>query len=418
MLRRSSLWATFDGHGWRTLAPIAARLDAANEHTLAQQVTIAQIAAPTGAEHHRALYMRDALQQCGWTEQRIDSAGNVVARWSPPHVDAELAPVSCLAHLDTVFDIGIPLTCTNNGSRMHCPGIGDNGRGLAAMLTIADMVRHTHIASLVQRPIELIATVGEEGEGNLRGARHYFERRAERALQPPIAVLVLDGPGDTAIVHHAVGSRRLRVRIEGAGGHSWVDYGTPNPLHALVSAASAIAQLGARRSSAVAVTISRIHGGESLTSIPKDAWFDVDLRSTSERALQLIDAEIRGIVHTAVQEASRSPSVYGTQRPDLALRATITMLGERPCGSLDATHSLVHLAQLATRWQGNEPVSAFASTDANIALARGVPAITIGAGGTGGGAHSLDEWFDNTNSMRGVARALSILIALAANALD
>ena len=123
-------------------------------------------------------------------------------------------------------------------------------------------------------------------------------------------------------------------------------------------------------------------------------------------------------MHASVQEASRNAWVHGIRRPDLPLRASITMLGERPCGMLDAKHPLVQLAQLATRWQGCEPVSAVASTDANIALARGVPAITIGAGGSGGSAHTLDEWFDNTNSMRGVARALSILVAVAANALD
>ena len=361
----------WNGHAftrWQDLLPVAERLQGANHTTLRRQMDIARIAAPTGAESQRA---------------------------------------------HAIFDANTPLHCTVDAHRVHCPGIGDNGRGLAAMLALADILRAPTVARMMKRPIELVATVGEEGEGNLLGARHYFDRRDARDLPRPVAVIVLDGPGDATIVHHAVGSLRLRVRIVGSGGHSWVDYGTPNPVHAMARAASAIARLGTRARSTAAVTATRVHGGESLTSIPKVAWFDLDVRSANAAALARTEAGVHRLVHAAVREESAGAAAHGTVHHDSVLRAEITVLGARPCGSLDAAHPLVRLAAAATRWQQREPVSAAASTDANVALARGIPAISIGGGGDGGAAHSLDEWYDNTEGMRGVVRAMAILVAVA-----
>lgn len=388
------------------------RLHAADEHTLRQQVLIAGVAAPTGAEAPRGQFVANALRASGSHNVFVDAVGNVRAVLHPCGVDHNTNAVVCLAHLDTVFDARTPLVATTVGSHVQCPGIGDNGRGLAALLAIADALHAPDVSCLLRRPIELVATVGEEGEGNLRGARHYFDDRVQRGIAAPIATVVLDGPGDTAIAHYALGSLRLRVRITGVGGHSWVDYGTPNPIHAMAIAMAAIARLGAQRAPMVAVTISRLSGGESLTSIPVDAWFDLDMRSIDARALANTASEVRRIVHSAIADASRNVTVHGRIVPDAPLRAEIITLGERPCGSLASTHPLVELAASATRWQSCKPVSATASTDANIPLSRGIPAITIGAGGSGGGAHSLHEWYDNTDGMRGIARALAIVVAL------
>ena len=399
-----------DSNLWRTLEPAVGRLKQRNASALRHQIDIARIAAPTGSERARAQYVAHVLAERGWHDQRMDSVGNVIAQWAPPHVNAMLAPVTCLAHLDTVFDADTPLDCIIDGDRISCPGISANGRGLTAMLSLARSLRHAEVESLLQRPIELVATVGEEGEGNLRGARHYFDRRAQHDLPPPYAVIVLDGPGDATIVHHAVGSHRLRIHLQGVGGHSWADYGTPNPIHALTAAAAAVARLGTRTCPRISVTVSRIQGGESLTSIPIDAWCDIDLRATNADALHAVATEIHRIAHTACRdESTRAPQSH----PGRALRAGITLLGARPCGSLDASHPLVQIAHSATRWQQREPVSGSASTDANIAISRGIPAIAIGGGGRGGAAHSRDEWYDNTDGMRGVARALGILVAVA-----
>ena len=399
---------------WQHLTGAVGRLHAADAHTLRQQVRIAGVAAPTGAEASRGKFVASALRTSGWRNVFVDSVGNVRAVLVPDGVDDSASAVVCLAHLDTVFDAETPLIATTIGSQVQCPGIGDNGRGLAALLALADALRVPDLLCSVQRPIELVATVGEEGEGNLRGARHFFDDRAHRGIRAPVACVVLDGPGDTAIAHYALGSVRLRVRIIGVGGHSWVDYGTPNPIHAMAIAMAAVARLGAERTPMVAVTISRVSGGESLTSIPVDASFDLDMRSTDALALTNVVHEVRRIVHQVIADASRHVTVHGRIVRDAPLRAEIITLGERPGGSLTSTHPLVALAASATRWQLCEPVSSTASTDANIPLSRGIPAITIGAGGRGGGAHSLQEWYDNTNGMRGVVRALAIIVALAA----
>ncbi len=402
-----------DWSGWQDLNGAVQRLRASDAGTLRQQISIAGVAAPTGAEGARGKLVADLLRASGWHNVAVDAVGNVCAVLRPRVTTIAASAVVCLAHLDTVFDERTSLVATTVGSQVQCPGIGDNGRGLAALLALADALQPPDVLHLLRRPIELVATVGEEGEGNLRGTRHFFDDRAQRGVSQPIAAVVLDGPGDTAIAHYALGSLRLRVRITGAGGHSWVDYGTPNPIHAMATAMEAITRVGAAHTPTVAVTISRLSGGESLTSIPVDAWFDLDMRSTDALALANAAYEVRRIVHGVVADASRNVTVHGRIIQDAALRAEIITLGERPGGCLPSTHPLVELAASATRWQSCEPVSATASTDANIPLSRGIPAITIGAGGRGGGAHSLHEWYDNTNGMRGIARALAIVVALA-----
>jgi tripeptide aminopeptidase len=388
----------------RTFAGLDAallRLVQDDARTLQLQVTLAAIPAPTGREGARAARVRAALVEAGCSGVRQDDVGNVVARLraevvagrgSPP------APVVCLAHLDTVFPEETPLVPAQDGARVACPGIGDNGRGLAAFIAIAQQLAHGDVRGLLRRPIELVATVGEEGAGNLRGARRYFDAREERGAPPPHAVLVLDGPGDSAIVHHAIASARVRVHIGGPGGHSWVDRGAPSAIGAAAIAIAAIGRVGESLGHDGSVTVTRMGGGESLTSIPQHAWFDVDIRARFPALLARARTDVGRIV--------------GAIGP--GLQGRIESLGERPGGRLDDTHPLVALAQQATRWRGVEPVSAMASTDANIPLSRGIPAITIGAGGTGGAAHTAAEWYDNRDGPRGIARALGILMALAA----
>lgn len=407
----------------------ASRIGELDHHTLACQIHLARIPAPTGAENERAAVVARLLGQLGYTT-RLDAAGNVIAsdtitQRENERKDSSASPVVCMAHLDTVFEAGTSLELSRDGTLVSCPGIGDNSRGLATMLTLARVFREKPFRnSLPRRRIEFVASVGEEGLGNLRGARAYFSQRSELGLAKPHGVLVLDGPGDQTIVHHALGSRRYRVTFRGAGGHSWADFGLPNAVHAASRAAAWLADLprslsgGIALNGRVALTVSSIGGGESMNAIPANAWFDVDVRATDTSLLTRVDLELREIVNAATStEISASlGAAHVSSRADSisAFHYDITLLGERPCGVLPREHTLVQLAEAATRRAGVEPVSAIASTDANIPLSLGIPAITIGGGGTGGGAHTIHEWYDNTNGPRGVARAFAILAALSA----
>lgn len=394
-------------------------IQACDEETLMTQTEIARVAAPTDAERERALVIAHTFEQLGYVS-RIDSAGNVIASSSVAKSDETRAPVVCMAHLDTVFDANTTLVPMRTGARVACPGIGDNSRGLAVMLTLARVLRATTIQTAsALRPIEYVATVGEEGLGNLRGARAYFANRTQTALMQPEAVLVLDGPGDENIVHHALGSRRYRITFCGTGGHSWVDFGAPNAVHAAGRAVAWLAELPRRFNGNVALTVSNISGGESMNAIPSHATVDVDVRATEQRLLARVDDELRAIAEAAHRAECTSTSRIIRNNEQLARAASafqhhVTLLGERPCGVLPREHELVQLAEHVSRRYNIEPISAIASTDANIPLSLGIPAITIGGGGTGGGAHTIHEWYDNTLGPRGVSRAFAILAALAA----
>lgn len=380
--------------------------------TLAQQVALASIAAPTGAETRRGDAMAGEFARMGLLEVRRDEVGNVIARLPATsrgqrglrEDELHVAPVVVLAHLDTVFDATTLPAPRFDGSRVYASGIGDNGRGLAAMLALSQVLQHHTIAAHRVRPIELVATVGEEGAGNLRGSRHYFDQRQQSHEPSPIAVVALDGPGDTLIVHHAIASRRLRFTFAGPGGHPWADPQSANAIHAVGRAVAAIAAMARAQSTGITITVTRMGGGESLTSVPAGAWFDLDVRTLDQRAMsRVVDAVLRLVERARAEESSRGA----------ALTVTTDVLGDRPGGALDIMHPLVRLAGAATRWQGAEPRSASASSDANIPLSRGIPAITIGAGGTGGGAHTEHEWYDDTGSERGIARALAVVLGAA-----
>jgi acetylornithine deacetylase/succinyl-diaminopimelate desuccinylase-like protein len=386
--------------------PVAHALRARDAATLATQVRLAQLPAPTGGESRRALLVADAFRLRGFTSVHIDRVGNVVAR--RPSTAHEAPPVVCMAHLDTVFPPDTPLLVRREGDRVVCPGIGDNARGLAGMLALADAFGVPGLdgdAAALSRPVEFVATVGEEGLGNLRGARAYFDDAATRGVTPH-AVVALDGPGDERVVHHALGSRRYRITFRGPGGHSWADFGRPNAVHAAGRATAWLAAVPQEFRGAVAVSVGRIGGGESLTAIPTNAWLEVDVRATEHAVLERVERRLRDAVRQAAREENRGHA-------DAPLAAEVTLLGERPAGALDPDHPIVALAMAATRETGGSPSGAIASTDANVPLSRGIPAITIGAGGRGGGAHTADEWYENTDGARGLVRAASILMALA-----
>ena len=383
----------------RALAPAHARIAARDPATIRTQLAVSQIAAPTGDEHERAEWVAMRLAALGLRDLRIDPAGNVIAT-RPGRDDAR--PVLVCAHLDTVFGRDVSLVFRRDGARLTGPGIGDNGRGLAAMLTIAEEI--DGIAVRTRRPIVFVATTGEEGAGDLRGAKYLFANLPDE----PIAAIALDGAGDERVVHRALGSRRYHVDFRGAGGHSWAAFGVPNAVHAAAAAAAMLASLPLPKSPRTTLSVSRIGGGTSINSIPEEGWLEVDLRSTSAAMLDRFDREIRIIVRAAAQQENARRA---TATPPLS--HDVMVIGDRPSGELASDHPLVVSALEATQLIDREPELAAASTDANVPIALGVPAIAIGAGGRGGDAHTPGEWYDNTDGPLGIARALTILATAA-----
>lgn len=388
----------------RALAPARARLVARDESIVHAQITLAEIAAPTGEEQERGAFVASRFRALGLRNVAIDEVGNVIGRRAGRR---ELAPIVVCAHLDTVFPRGTPLFVRRQGARLVGPGINDNSRGLAVMLAIAEEIDGMRVSTT--RPIEFVATTGEEGLGDLRGAKRYFEDRGRDAF----ATIALDGAGDERVVTRALGSRRYRVSFVGSGGHSWAAFGSPNAVHAAAGAAARLAALRLPLEPRTTLSVGRIGGGISVNSIPDHAWLEIDLRSTSAEMLDRYEREI-SVASRAACEEENSRRAFGTR----ALSMTIQPIGTRPCGETALDHPLVRHALAATRLIGREPDLATASTDANVPIARGIPAIAIGAGGRGGDAHTQTEWFDNTDGPRGVSRALTIVFGAAEMAAD
>jgi acetylornithine deacetylase/succinyl-diaminopimelate desuccinylase-like protein len=381
------------------LARARARLAAADERVVGTQIALSEIPAPTGGEAERGASVAARFRDLGLHDVRTDDVGNVTGLRRGA---SNGAPVLVCAHLDTVFPEGTTVEVARDGRQLAGPGIVDNSRGLAAMLALAETIDGTSLRT--RRPILFAATVGEEGAGDLRGAKHLFAQLEAR----PAACIALDGAGDDRIVHRALGARRFRVTFVGAGGHSWASFGVPNPVHAAGTAAAKLASLPLPRVPRTTLSVCRIGGGISVNAIPDEAWLEIDLRSSCSATLDSCAMEIQQCMRAAAREENvrRAP---GTS----PLTFTLTTIGDRPCGELPREHPLVRAAAAATYAIGRTPELVTASTDANVPISLGVPAIAIGAGGRGGGVHTPGEWYDNTDGTLGVARALTVLVAAA-----
>jgi tripeptide aminopeptidase len=382
------------------LADAHHRMMARDAAIVRSQVAVSEIAAPTGEEQRRAAWIAKRFAGLGLADIRSDAAGNVIGRRRGARSGGGPAVAVC-AHLDTVFPRGTAVRVRHDGDLLLGPGIGDNGRGLAAMLALAEEIDGVRLRT--DRPIDFVATTGEEGTGDLRGAKAFFRSRDDVA-----AAIALDGAGDERIVHRGLGSRRYRILFRGPGGHSWAAFGVVNPVHAAGAAIAKLASIIVPREPRTTLSVGRVGGGIAVNAIADEAWLEVDLRSTTVRMLDRYDREIRLAVRAAEIEenARRVP----TSPP---LSCAIETIGDRPCGDVPADHPLVLSAIDATRLIGREPELATASTDANVPISLGVPAIAIGAGGRGGDAHTPSEWFDNTSGTVGLARALTIVVAAA-----
>jgi acetylornithine deacetylase/succinyl-diaminopimelate desuccinylase-like protein len=363
-----------------------------------EHAALCAIPAPPFGEAERAASLRERLRGCGLDGAELDEAGNCVALRRGRR-ERPLLVVS--AHLDTVFPAGTDCTVRRDGPRLRAPGIADDGCGLAALLALARALGEFRVET--EGSLLFVGTVGEEGEGDLRGVRHLLT--AGRWTGRADAFISIDGPGLERITHAALASRRYRVRCRGAGGHSWGDFGNANPVHALGRAVARLAAYPAPRRPRTTFNVGRIEGGSGVNVIPREAWMDVDLRSESAEELARLDAYFRRAAREAADDENNARRA-GT--PPLELE--VKLIGDRPGGETPPGHALVRLAAEATRAVGSAAHLDCSSTDSNIAISLGLPAVTVGAGGTAGQTHTTDEWYDPRGRDAGLKRAL--LLAL------
>jgi acetylornithine deacetylase/succinyl-diaminopimelate desuccinylase-like protein len=363
-----------------------------------QQARITEIPAPPFQEAQRAAAVKALLGEAGLTAQ-IDKAGNVIGELRGVN-EKEIVVIA--AHLDTVFPPGTDVKVRHDGSRMAAPGISDNGTGIVALLALARAVQFAHLKS--QRTILFVGDVGEEGEGNLRGMRAVVEPYRAKLK----AVVVLDGSGTDHVTTKALASRRLEALITGPGGHSWSDFGIPNPINALVRGSVRFINTKVPATPRTTFNIGQIEGGTSVNSVPHEARLKVDIRSESEDELTRLESALRECIAAGVRDESGS----ARDRSKGKLEWKVELLGSRPGGELPADSALLSALRAADEAVGNQSRVERSSTDANIPLSLGIDAISIGAGGNGGGAHSLQEWYDAAGREAGLKRALLTILGV------
>lgn len=363
-----------------------------------QQANLTEIPAPSFKEEKRAAAVKAILAGYGLRTE-IDKTGNVIAELSGQN---EKEAVVLSAHLDTVFPPGTDVKVRRDAARLSAPGISDNGTGLAAMIAIAHAIHEAGIRP--QRSILFVADVGEEGEGNLRGMRALVEAYRSRLK----AVVVLDGAGTDHVTTKALASRRLEVTITGPGGHSWSDFGMPNPINALVRGSVRFINTKVPNNPRTTFNLGEIEGGTSVNSIPHAARLKVDVRSENEDELLRLEAALRDCVANGVRDEMES----SRDRSRGKLEWKVELLGSRPGGELASDSPLLAALRAADEFVGNQSRIERSSTDANIPLSVGIDAISIGAGGNGGGAHSLQEWYEPAGRKMGLQRALLTLLGV------
>ncbi|WP_353068817.1 M20/M25/M40 family metallo-hydrolase [Tunturibacter empetritectus] len=394
------------------------------------QLELVRIPAPPFGESARAAWFLERFHHLGLTNLHLDDAGNALAELQPEAasspalnndtsieaadtlpdhgtVDKPSSPDSsqlqpCIllsAHLDTVFPPNTPIDLTEekDSPRIAAPGICDNAAGLTALLAIAAALRFANITPPI--PILFAANVGEEGEGDLRGMRHLFERGPYRTSIA--AALILEGGGTAAAINQALGSLRFRVTITGPGGHSWADAGTPNPILVLSKALTEIAALHLPTDPLTTLNVGHISGGTSINSIPESASALLDLRSTDSTLLTSTASRIHQIFDDIVTAQSTTTT---------PLKLHIETIGNRPAATLPDDSPLLHTLRAVDRHLSLRTELRLGSTDANIPLSRGIPALALGSGGIGGGIHTLQEWYDPTGRETALRRILLTLL--------
>jgi tripeptide aminopeptidase len=368
------------------------------------QIHLTEIPAPSFEESARANAVKLLFEQAGLHTQ-IDAVGNVIATLAGTSSGSSTDSrdtVVLSAHLDTVFPAGTDVKVHHEADRWIAPGISDNGTGLAALVAIA---RAFHVAQIKpQLTILFVANVGEEGEGNLRGMRALIDSYGSRIK----AAIVLDGSSTDHVTTKALASRRVEAVITGPGGHSWSDFGIPNPINALVRGSVRFIATKIPATPRTTYNLGQIEGGTSINSIPHEARLKVDIRSEADSELTRLETALRDCIAQGVRDEMDN----SRDRTKGKLDFRVDLLGSRPGGELRPDSPLLAALRTADDYVGNQSRPERSSTDANIPLAQGIDAISIGAGGNGGGAHSLQEWYDPAGREMGLQRAFLTLVAI------
>jgi tripeptide aminopeptidase len=362
------------------------------------QVRVCEIPAPPYHEDARGKELERLFQQAGLKDVRIDKAGNVVGvrPGKAAHPNLVFA-----AHLDTVFPEGTNVKVSREGTVLKGSGIGDDCRGLAVMLGVIRALDEAHVET--PGTITFVADVGEEGLGDLRGMKQLFHETLKGQIDKFLSV---DGTG-LGMTNIGVGSNRYKVTFKGPGGHSYGAFGMANPIQAMGRAIATIDAFEVPVQPKTTFNVGRVGGGTSVNAIPFEAWMEVDMRSADPAALKALDTKF----HAALKEAVEEENLRWKNRGAVSVSAEL--VGVRPAGQTPANSAIVQTAMAVSRAMGVAETLHEGSTDSNVPMSLGIPAVTISGGGVGTGAHSLNETFDTRDSWKGTQRALLLAVALA-----
>ena len=363
------------------------------------QMEFLAIPAPPFGEAERAAWFCARFEEMGLVGATVDAEGNVVAELRAEGAKDDGPVVMLSAHLDTVFPAGTDCEPREDEAKILGPGACDNGAGLAALLGLASAMLHAEI--LPGCTIVFAANVGEEGEGDLRGMRHLFA--AAPYAGRVRSAIALEGSGDAMVVDRALGGRRLRVTVAGPGGHSWADAGRANPIMTLAAALVEIGKLRLPARPRTTLSCGVIRGGTSVNSIPESVTADLDLRSVSGMELDRVEL---GVLETLTRVVEAENQRHGEKE----LKLHVARIGDRAAGVLDANAELATSLRAVDRHLGIATEARIGSTDANLPLSLGIPALAIGAGGTGWGVHTLQEGYDPTGRELALRRVLLLLL--------
>jgi acetylornithine deacetylase/succinyl-diaminopimelate desuccinylase-like protein len=384
-------------------AKIRETVEREHDRTVEDIITLTQIPSPPFGETARAAAYLKMLRAHGLAEVEMDAIGNVMGI----RRGAGSAPmVAVAAHLDTVFPAGTDVTVRREGTKLHAPGAGDDTRSLAVLLAFMRALDAANVRTASD--ILFVGDLGEEGLGDLRGIRHLFSEGKYRDRIK--AFFTVDSPDVEVIAVGGIGSKRYHVTFRGPGGHSFGAFGTVNPLYAMAQAMMELSRTHVPTNPKTTFCTSVVGGGTSINSIPNEVWMDVDLRSQSVDELARLEARFRAIIEHAVAAENHARA---TQTGSVT--AELKLVGDRPAGTTPIDSDIVRLSTAAIAAHGFSPRHEFSSTDANIPMGLGIPAIKIGSGGSGGRGHSLDEWIDveKEASVRGMLAGLTAIVAVA-----
>jgi len=377
------------------------------------QTDLVAIPGPPFGETQRTKWIAERFRDAGVRDVQVDEIGNVLgylpAAKLPPESSGPIVVLS--AHLDTVFPADTPLnptvTSADGVTTLNAPGACDNGAGVAGLLAIVNALIQAKVN--LASPLLVLGNVGEEGEGDLRGVRHFYHQ--EELAGRVAAHIVLDGSGADSAVTQALGSRRYRITISGPGGHSFTDSGTPNPIAALAMALATLAQTSMHETPSTTLNLGTIHGGTSVNSIPESATATVDFRSTDAEELLRLEVALHRAVEDATEQCNTTARKAGGRSRGL-ISFTVEKIGDRPAAQLADESPILDALRAVDRHLGLQSESRLGSTDANIPISLGVPSISMGAGGEGAGAHTLAEWYSDKDREVGLRRVLLLTLAM------